>query len=278
MRQHVVTARRGGRAGPVCAHLGTPVPPAADEDTVKWTSLADERPVIATEWHPTRNGDRRADRVHTLSPTPAWWLCSTCSRTWAAPVARRTSPGCDQCLRARRVNATWRARRDMQRWWSRHIGTVHGPGLQPRHLTQVGWTIPLLEQAQAVVGHALTGPPSALLIHLSGGRSAGWTDRDDSVAYVSLVHQVTVWAESTGTSAHEALRWLAAHSTPDAPPITLSAYLEWTAWLPGDLAGLAIAAGMTRAEALGQQQAGVLDAEGLAVLASLRGADPLVAA
>ncbi|MGW1543239.1 zinc-ribbon domain-containing protein [Streptomyces sp. NPDC002309] len=55
-------------------------------------------PEVAGEWHPTRNGDVRADRLAPKSNRKVWWLGS-CGHEWEAVVANRTArrSGCPYC-------------------------------------------------------------------------------------------------------------------------------------------------------------------------------------
>lgn len=67
------------------------------------TSLADLRPALATEWHPTKN-DLSPNEVTPGSHYPAWWLCPTCGHEWQRPVKKRSGPsgtGCRKCAAAR---------------------------------------------------------------------------------------------------------------------------------------------------------------------------------
>ena len=51
-------------------------PVCAGKTLVKGVNdLASRFPRLATEWHPTRNGQRKPDEVAAFSNTRAWWLC-----------------------------------------------------------------------------------------------------------------------------------------------------------------------------------------------------------
>jgi hypothetical protein len=62
-------------------------------------SLLANQPVIAAEWHPTRNGALAPDRVTAGSAKRVWWRCRACSTSWQASVANRVSrtSGCPAC-------------------------------------------------------------------------------------------------------------------------------------------------------------------------------------
>lgn len=63
------------------------------------TSLAEEHPEIAAEWHPTKNGELTPDHVTPGSGRRVWWLCSKGSaHEWDAVIGkRRSGSGCPYC-------------------------------------------------------------------------------------------------------------------------------------------------------------------------------------
>lgn len=68
------------------------------------TSLAERRPDVAAEWHPTRNGDLSPYTVSYGSDRAAWWLCSLCGSEFQKRIStRRYGPGCPTCGRQRAV-------------------------------------------------------------------------------------------------------------------------------------------------------------------------------
>jgi hypothetical protein len=69
------------------------------------TSLAQVHPLLAAEWHPTRNGGLLAREVSPSSRRHAWWLCSSNpEHAWRATVANRLlrASACPQCARRQR--------------------------------------------------------------------------------------------------------------------------------------------------------------------------------
>jgi len=65
------------------------------------TSLAAVFPELAEEWHPTLNGDLRADGVTTQSNRAVWWRCAA-GHEWRASVENRArGSGCPRCARKR---------------------------------------------------------------------------------------------------------------------------------------------------------------------------------
>ena len=69
-------------------------------------SIAVNRPDLADELHPTRNGDLNANALGVASAQNVWWRCDTCGHAWQATVANRASgTGCPACWQARRAAA-----------------------------------------------------------------------------------------------------------------------------------------------------------------------------
>jgi len=65
-------------------------------------SLAELRPEIARQWHPTKNGDLNSYSVTAGSGKKVWWL-GDCGHEWDAPPTSRTSKnaGCPVCVNKR---------------------------------------------------------------------------------------------------------------------------------------------------------------------------------
>jgi hypothetical protein len=63
-------------------------------------SFAERFPDIATEWHPTLNGELTPDQVGYASNRKARWLCSRCAHEWSAVInSRGKGAGCPECKR-----------------------------------------------------------------------------------------------------------------------------------------------------------------------------------
>lgn len=62
-------------------------------------SLLDLHPVLAAEWHDTRNGWLQPADVKPGSSQRVWWSCRTCGHEWETSVNSRasTSSGCRRC-------------------------------------------------------------------------------------------------------------------------------------------------------------------------------------
>lgn len=59
--------------------------------------LTEKNPTLASEWHPTKNGDLQASLVLTSSSKKVWWL-GRCGHEWEASIAsRHRGNGCPYC-------------------------------------------------------------------------------------------------------------------------------------------------------------------------------------
>lgn len=69
------------------------------------TSLLEQRPEIAKQWHPHKNSRLNASQVTFMSNIKVWWRCSK-GHEWQVPVSDRTSGrGCPYCS-GRRAHAS----------------------------------------------------------------------------------------------------------------------------------------------------------------------------
>ena len=64
------------------------------------SSIIGTHPAEAAQWHPTKNGDRKAEQYSYGSEKKAWWLCpNTCSHgcphEWEADISKRILRGSD---------------------------------------------------------------------------------------------------------------------------------------------------------------------------------------
>jgi Probable Zinc-ribbon domain len=75
----------------------------------RWRSLADRRPDLAAQLHPTRNGDLGPYRLGLGSTRRVWWRCGTCGYEWRASIVHRVSAGagCRHC-----TSPAWRVPRE----------------------------------------------------------------------------------------------------------------------------------------------------------------------
>ncbi|WP_064091520.1 zinc-ribbon domain-containing protein [Rossellomorea aquimaris] len=61
-------------------------------------SLKSDNPLMASMWHPSKNGSLTPNQVFPGSKVEAWWFCSKCKQDWKEPIGRRTSKkGCPYC-------------------------------------------------------------------------------------------------------------------------------------------------------------------------------------
>lgn len=84
----VVSSRTAGSACPYCS--GHKLLPG-------YNDLATVDSELATEWHPTKNGDLHADQVTAHCARKVWWM-GKCGHEWQATVAvRESGHGCPFC-------------------------------------------------------------------------------------------------------------------------------------------------------------------------------------
>ena len=68
----------------------------------KKSSLADLKPDVAAEWHPTKNGTFMPDQVTLGSSIKVWWKCHVCGYEWQTTVNHRVNgTGCPACYQKR---------------------------------------------------------------------------------------------------------------------------------------------------------------------------------
>ncbi|MBQ6848572.1 MAG: zinc-ribbon domain-containing protein [Clostridia bacterium] len=68
-------------------------------------SIADLRPDLVEEWHPTLNGKLTPNMFSVNSNDCAWWQCKTCGHEWRTIIISRGSKknsGCPECSKIRR--------------------------------------------------------------------------------------------------------------------------------------------------------------------------------
>ena len=90
--ESTVHNRKKGSGCPVCTN----------KKTVKSKSLATLNPILAKEWHPTKNGELIPEDVTPGSGKKVWWKCPRGEdHVWKASVANRNrGGGCPKCISA----------------------------------------------------------------------------------------------------------------------------------------------------------------------------------
>lgn len=84
-------ARAKGSGCPACS--GNKLLPGFND-------LATKYPLVALEWHPTKNGDLLPSMVSPSSSKKAWWLCSE-GHEWEITISSREGRGCPICSNKR---------------------------------------------------------------------------------------------------------------------------------------------------------------------------------
>jgi DNA-directed RNA polymerase subunit RPC12/RpoP len=89
----VVYSRADGKGCPTCYELyGRSKPKRAKREN----SLAIRKPQIATQWHPTKNGDISPFEVGAYAREEYWWLCEN-GHEWRKSPNSRRSDKCRYC-------------------------------------------------------------------------------------------------------------------------------------------------------------------------------------
>lgn len=92
--QAAISDRIGGSGCPYCS--GRLVQTGIND-------LKTRYPDVAAQWHPTKNGDLRSDRVSGSSNRKVWWRCVN-GHEWQAVISSRTAGcGCPYCTGKRAV-------------------------------------------------------------------------------------------------------------------------------------------------------------------------------
>lgn len=69
-------------------------------------SLATLNPPLASQWHPTKNGNLTPNNVTISSREKIWWICHLCNSSWRTSLnTRSTGIGCPYCA-SKEVNHT----------------------------------------------------------------------------------------------------------------------------------------------------------------------------
>lgn len=84
---------------------GNGCPYCAGQRTIKGVNdLQTLYPDIASQWHPTKNGDLEPSDVMPMSNKPVYWLCRNGHESKAPPYSRVTGKGCPICTSESRVS------------------------------------------------------------------------------------------------------------------------------------------------------------------------------
>lgn len=142
-----VTDRTQGRGCRECGRLKTI---NARRKPSPGMSLADLHPLIAREWHPTRNQPLAASDHKCGSHTQVWWQCGECHNEWRASINKRVAGrGCPACGRKRSAAGRRRPRQGQSladlypsiaaEWHSERNGLLRPGDVRKTSLTRVWW-------------------------------------------------------------------------------------------------------------------------------------------
>lgn len=89
--QATIGSRTAGKGCPYCNNVKV---------LVGYNDLFTLNPEIASEWHPTKNGELIPQDFIIGSGKKVWWKCGTCGHEWQTSIVNRTkanSTGCPKC-------------------------------------------------------------------------------------------------------------------------------------------------------------------------------------
>ncbi len=68
-------------------------------------NLAEVRPDLVLEWHPTKNGTLRPQDLAVNSTDKVWWKCLNCGNEWISNVNNRNrGSGCPECVKGKQTS------------------------------------------------------------------------------------------------------------------------------------------------------------------------------
>ena len=149
-----VSCRSGGQGCPYCR----------GQRVCMHNSLSTTAPLVAAEWHPTRN-DCTPEEVTAGTDKQAHWLCSVCTHTWSALIHSRTQgSGCPMCNHPREHSWTRQptfaeCNHPLLAEWDHQRNAAAGMTPQNIHLKsnkQVFW---LCSKCPAGQEHSYSAPP-----------------------------------------------------------------------------------------------------------------------
>lgn len=128
------------------------------------TDLATTHPELASQWHPTRNGNLTPADVKAGSDDVVWWHCESCKHEWPTAVCNRAlaETGCGAC-KTGGTSKVERAIFDALR--ARFPDAIHGHALPRFGIDKRDWKvdyfIPSLSLAIEFDGQRWHGPRNA---------------------------------------------------------------------------------------------------------------------
>jgi hypothetical protein len=139
-------------------------------DAWVWLSVlrGSDRPTLAAEWHPGRNGDRTPRSVTWSSGLDAWWQCrAISSHVWQCRINSRASAGtgCPFCagLRLSEENSLKaRAPEIAREWHAKRNGCLRPDGLVAYSTRSVWW------QCAVAPDHEWQATPNQRVSHGTG--------------------------------------------------------------------------------------------------------------
>ena len=131
------------------------------EQMQKHSNLAYDKPELAREWHPTKNGDLSPFDVSSKSGKEVWWL-GKCGHEWKAKIINRTSgKGCPYCSGRYAivgVNDLLTLNPELARQWNYAKNGVLTPkDVKPKSNRKVWWICEKGHEWEAIIADRTSG-------------------------------------------------------------------------------------------------------------------------
>ncbi|HSN94954.1 MAG TPA: zinc-ribbon domain-containing protein, partial [Anaerolineaceae bacterium] len=125
-----------------------------------FNDLATAYPLLATEWHPNKNGDKKPENTLPGTHDRIWWLCSA-GHEWEAVVYSRMKTGCPYCSGSKPVtgvNDLETLYHDLCKQWNHERnGETKPSDLLPQSNKKVWWICSLGHEWQSIPGKRISG-------------------------------------------------------------------------------------------------------------------------
>ena len=154
--QATANDRSGGRGCPQCSEIQRQIT-RAKNIIARRGSLADKNPKLASQWHPTLNGELKPTDVTNNSDRKVWWVCEK-GHEWDATIGSRNSGnGCPVCSGHRLLvgyNDLATLRPDIASWWHpTKNGDLRPTDVKLHDFTSVWWKCPEGHEWEAKIIH-----------------------------------------------------------------------------------------------------------------------------
>ena len=128
-----------------------------------YNDLAIINPKIASEWHPTKNGDLKPNQVSYGSNKRVWWKCYKCGYEWKTDITHRVSSnsGCAVCanvITLKGYNDLATLHPELLKEWDYEKNKINPSDISSSYKKKVYWICPNKHKYEtSVVSRAIMG-------------------------------------------------------------------------------------------------------------------------